>query len=208
MQQVMKFAELTQEVRVTRPQQVRFDTGLTPGRRKLNMRYKEAVSKAQESGGRFEALVKEFLSISSFCFKNFCMRFFLETHELMDHKQSPSCPFNIHISVIDWNKFSENVLKLSSICDHKSDLTQASYLLFGTEDPGLVPEPIVYSLGPAFPSLEVCVHLFWSYVCLFYCFAWGWDNQRKGSWMGFLFFYKFVYLNYLKIDQEMPCYVG
>jgi hypothetical protein len=35
MQQVMKFAELTQEVQVARPQEVVFDIGLTPGRRRL-----------------------------------------------------------------------------------------------------------------------------------------------------------------------------
>ena len=49
----MKFAELTQEVQVTRPQQVHFDVGLTPGRRRLNMRYKEAVSKAKDSEGQW-----------------------------------------------------------------------------------------------------------------------------------------------------------
>lgn len=32
----MKFSELTQEVQVARSQQVRFNVGMTPGRRKLN----------------------------------------------------------------------------------------------------------------------------------------------------------------------------
>lgn len=35
----MKFAELSQEVLIARQQQVRFDIGLMPGRRKMN--YKE-----------------------------------------------------------------------------------------------------------------------------------------------------------------------
>ncbi len=51
-QQVMRFAELTQEVQVARQAQVRFDNGLTPGRRRLNRQYKEAVAKMQEEGGR------------------------------------------------------------------------------------------------------------------------------------------------------------
>lgn len=41
--QVMKFAELTREVQVARPQQVRFDVGLTRGRRQINKRYQEAI---------------------------------------------------------------------------------------------------------------------------------------------------------------------
>ena len=36
-QHVMRFAEVTQEVQVARPTAVRFDVGLTPGRRKGNM---------------------------------------------------------------------------------------------------------------------------------------------------------------------------
>ncbi len=52
-QQVMRFAELTQEVQVARQAQVRFDNGLTPGRRRLNRQYKEAVAKMQEEGGMF-----------------------------------------------------------------------------------------------------------------------------------------------------------
>ena len=50
LQQVMRFAELTQEVQVARQEQVRFDTGLTPGRRRLHKQYKEAVAKMQEEG--------------------------------------------------------------------------------------------------------------------------------------------------------------
>ncbi|XP_061185396.1 kinesin-like protein KIF23 isoform X2 [Saccostrea echinata] len=38
---VMKFAELSQEVLIARQQQVRFDIGLTPGRRKINQNYKD-----------------------------------------------------------------------------------------------------------------------------------------------------------------------
>ncbi|XP_033725616.1 kinesin-like protein KIF23 isoform X2 [Pecten maximus] len=41
---VMKFAELTQEVMVARSQQVKFDIGLTPGRRRMNQQYKEALA--------------------------------------------------------------------------------------------------------------------------------------------------------------------
>ncbi|XP_050395507.1 kinesin-like protein KIF23 isoform X2 [Patella vulgata] len=41
---VMKFAEMTQEVMVARATQVRFDIGLTPGRRKLHQQYKDAVA--------------------------------------------------------------------------------------------------------------------------------------------------------------------
>ena len=48
----MKFAELTQEVQVARSQQIRFDLGLTPGRRRLNKQYKDALSRARENGGR------------------------------------------------------------------------------------------------------------------------------------------------------------
>lgn len=50
LQQVMRFAELTQEVQIARQEQVRFDTGLTPGRRRLHKQYKEAVAKMQEEG--------------------------------------------------------------------------------------------------------------------------------------------------------------
>lgn len=46
----MRFAELTQEVQVARPQQVKFDTGLTPGRRRRNQEYKEAAALAARSG--------------------------------------------------------------------------------------------------------------------------------------------------------------
>lgn len=41
----MKFAELTQEVQVARPQQVRFDVGLTPGRRN----FRKHISKSAEN---------------------------------------------------------------------------------------------------------------------------------------------------------------
>merc|ERR1719319_771627 len=42
---VMKFAELTQEVQIERALGVRFDLGLTPGRRRANQVYKEAGGK-------------------------------------------------------------------------------------------------------------------------------------------------------------------
>lgn len=41
---VMKFAEVTQDVVIARPQSVRFDTGLTPGRRRANQMYKEVLA--------------------------------------------------------------------------------------------------------------------------------------------------------------------
>ncbi|XP_021341175.1 kinesin-like protein KIF23 isoform X4 [Mizuhopecten yessoensis] len=41
---VMKFAELTQEVMVARSEQVKFDIGLTPGRRRMNQQYQEALA--------------------------------------------------------------------------------------------------------------------------------------------------------------------
>jgi len=54
---VMKFSELTQEVQIERPTAVRFDLGLTPGRRRGNEIYKEALRRidatnnAASSGG-------------------------------------------------------------------------------------------------------------------------------------------------------------
>ncbi len=42
---------MTQEIQVARPQQVRFDTGLAKGRRKMNRQYKEAVAKVAQQGG-------------------------------------------------------------------------------------------------------------------------------------------------------------
>ena len=46
----MKFAELTQEVQVARQQQVHFNTGLAPGRRRMAQQYREAVAQVIESG--------------------------------------------------------------------------------------------------------------------------------------------------------------
>ena len=43
----MKFAELTQEVQVTRPLGTHLDIGLTPGRRKMHLQYKDALNIAQ-----------------------------------------------------------------------------------------------------------------------------------------------------------------
>ncbi|KAK2191666.1 hypothetical protein NP493_48g04060 [Ridgeia piscesae] len=47
--QVMRFAEMTQEVQVARPQATVF-RGLTPGRRRRNQEYKDAVSQAAVNG--------------------------------------------------------------------------------------------------------------------------------------------------------------
>ena len=49
----MQFAELTQEVQVARPQQANFNVGLTPGRRRINREYKEAVTAAQDKGCKY-----------------------------------------------------------------------------------------------------------------------------------------------------------
>jgi len=54
-QHVMKFAEMSQEIVVTRSQQVKFDLGLTPGRRRLGEklreeRLREAERPKSESG--------------------------------------------------------------------------------------------------------------------------------------------------------------
>jgi kinesin family member 23 len=57
-QQVMKFAEMTQEVQIPRPTPMRSNTqaeiGLTPGRRKANQIYKIAVHNLEE-GGYYDA---------------------------------------------------------------------------------------------------------------------------------------------------------
>ncbi|XP_031366773.1 kinesin-like protein KIF23 isoform X2 [Apis dorsata] len=52
--QVMKFAEMTQEVQVARPTVTKIDFGFTPGRRQANKLFKEARSKLQKEG-RLEA---------------------------------------------------------------------------------------------------------------------------------------------------------
>ena len=50
-QHVMKFAEMTQEVQVARPELRRLDTGgLAPGRRRLAEQYRQARLDAQENG--------------------------------------------------------------------------------------------------------------------------------------------------------------
>ncbi|XP_043465366.1 kinesin-like protein KIF23 [Leptopilina heterotoma] len=48
--QVMKFAEITQEVQVSRPQITKFDLGFTPGRRQANKLFKEARSRLEKEG--------------------------------------------------------------------------------------------------------------------------------------------------------------
>ena len=50
-QHVMKFAEMSQEVMIQRSQQVKFDLGLTPGRRRLGEKLKE--EKIREEGTGF-----------------------------------------------------------------------------------------------------------------------------------------------------------
>lgn len=47
----MRFAEMTQEVQIARPQMAVF-RGLTPGRRRRNQEYKEAVTQAAANGGQ------------------------------------------------------------------------------------------------------------------------------------------------------------
>lgn len=47
--QVMKFAEMTQEVQVARPMGAFFDVGLTPGRRRMHQQYKEALASLPQS---------------------------------------------------------------------------------------------------------------------------------------------------------------
>lgn len=51
----MKFAELSQEVLIARQQQVRFDIGLTPGRRKMN--YKEKFKSGDFTEMTFSASI-------------------------------------------------------------------------------------------------------------------------------------------------------
>ncbi|XP_051174889.1 kinesin-like protein KIF23 [Leptopilina boulardi] len=48
--QVMKFAEITQEVQVARAQVTKFDLGFTPGRRQANKLFKEARSRLEKEG--------------------------------------------------------------------------------------------------------------------------------------------------------------
>ncbi|XP_044589354.1 kinesin-like protein KIF23 [Cotesia glomerata] len=48
--QVMKFAEMTQEVQVARPQATKVDLGFTPGRRQANKIFKEARSRLEKEG--------------------------------------------------------------------------------------------------------------------------------------------------------------
>ncbi|XP_076626871.1 kinesin-like protein KIF23 isoform X1 [Colletes latitarsis] len=48
--QVMKFAEMTQEVQVARPAITKLDLGFTPGRRQANKLFKEARSKLEKEG--------------------------------------------------------------------------------------------------------------------------------------------------------------
>ncbi|XP_057322889.1 kinesin-like protein KIF23 [Microplitis mediator] len=48
--QVMKFAEMTQEVQVSRPQANKLDLGFTPGRRQANKIFKEARSRLEKEG--------------------------------------------------------------------------------------------------------------------------------------------------------------
>ncbi|XP_001868064.2 kinesin-like protein KIF23 [Culex quinquefasciatus] len=52
--QVMKFAEMTQDVQIARPTPVKVDVGLTPGRRKANQLYKVALSDIERRHGEVE----------------------------------------------------------------------------------------------------------------------------------------------------------
>uniref|UniRef100_A0A1B6D3A1 Kinesin-like protein n=2 Tax=Clastoptera arizonana TaxID=38151 RepID=A0A1B6D3A1_9HEMI len=48
---VMKFAEMSQEIQISKPSHIRaWDTGLTPGRRRANQMYKQVVAKLEEAG--------------------------------------------------------------------------------------------------------------------------------------------------------------
>lgn len=49
-QQVMRFAEMTQEVQITRPTPRKLDIGFTPGRRKANQVFKLALDNLEEMG--------------------------------------------------------------------------------------------------------------------------------------------------------------
>eukprot|EP00092_Neocalanus_flemingeri_P041223 GFUD01044883.1.p1 GENE.GFUD01044883.1~~GFUD01044883.1.p1 ORF type:complete len:890 (-),score=276.71 GFUD01044883.1:140-2809(-) len=62
---VMQFAELTQEVQIERAVGVRFDLGLTPGRRRANQVYKEAVRRLEEQGEEVEHLVMDLAPVYS-----------------------------------------------------------------------------------------------------------------------------------------------
>jgi len=62
---VMKFAELTQEVQIERALGVRFDLGLTPGRRRANQVYKEAVRRMEENGVDTAGLVMDLAPVYS-----------------------------------------------------------------------------------------------------------------------------------------------
>ena len=50
----MRFAEMTQEVEVARPQQVRFDVGLTPGRRRRNKEFHDALAEVDPLNGEWQ----------------------------------------------------------------------------------------------------------------------------------------------------------
>ncbi|XP_020602106.1 kinesin-like protein KIF23 [Orbicella faveolata] len=54
---VMKFAEVTQDVVIARPQSVRFDTGLTPGRRRANQMYKEVLAHVEDNKDNGETVI-------------------------------------------------------------------------------------------------------------------------------------------------------
>jgi len=62
---VMQFSELTQEVQIERAVGVRFDLGLTPGRRRANQVYKEAVRRLEEQGEEVEHLVMDLAPVYS-----------------------------------------------------------------------------------------------------------------------------------------------
>jgi len=62
---VMQFAEVTQEVQIERAVGVKFDLGLTPGRRRANQAYKEAYKRLESRGEEVEHLVMDLVPVYS-----------------------------------------------------------------------------------------------------------------------------------------------
>ena len=62
---VMQFAEMTQEVMIERAVKPRMDIGLTPGRRRANHVYKEAMKRLEEEGQDVEDLVVDLSPVYS-----------------------------------------------------------------------------------------------------------------------------------------------
>ena len=62
---VMQFAEMTQEVMIERAVNIRPDLGLTPGRKRANQVYKEAVRRLEEQGEDVRDLVMDLTPVYS-----------------------------------------------------------------------------------------------------------------------------------------------